>query len=351
MLGHLHTEFLKIMDEIKDGIRYAFQTKNDVTLAVSASGHGAMECACCNMVERGESVLVGVNGIWGERFADMVDRHEGVAHKLVKPYGQTYSLEEVEKALKEHQPTVAFFVHGDSSGGTVQNLVGLGDLCHKYNCLLIVDSVASLGGVPLLMDQWGIDVLYSCSQKVLSCPPGASPISFSEAAWKKVNSRKTRIRSFYLDITWLASYWECASLSRKYHHTSPIQTMYALREGLAILAEEGLEASWNRHKECAKLLHDGISDLHLEFLVANPEERLPTVTAIKVPDGVDWKFVVDYAMKQYKVEIAGGLGAMAGKVWRIGIQGYNATADNIRLVLRGLGEGLEQLRQQQSNKL
>ncbi|ELU05539.1 hypothetical protein CAPTEDRAFT_164164 [Capitella teleta] len=340
LLGHLHPEFVQIMDDCKSGIQYAFQTENPVTLAISGTGHAAMEAACCNLVEAGDVVLVLCAGIWGHRFADMVDRHDGVVKKLNKPAGETFSLSDIEQGLRAHNPKLLFVTHGESSSTTLQSLEGIGKLCHKFGCLVVVDSVAALGGVPLLQDAWELDVVYTGGQKVLSCPPGASPISFGPAAMKKVKSRKTKIRSFYLDINELANYWGCDGQPRRYHHTGPISNIYTLREALSILAEETLAKCWERHAKCAALLHDGLRQLGLELFVKNPECRLPTVTGIVVPPGVDWKKVADNAMAKYRVEISGGLGATAGKIWRVGLLGYNAEPENVKSVLSALKEGI-----------
>ncbi|KAH3827042.1 hypothetical protein DPMN_128970 [Dreissena polymorpha] len=343
MLGHLHPEFTQIMDEVKAGIQYAFQTGNKWTLCVSATGHGAMEAAATNLVEEGDVALVCENGLWGQRFADMAQRNGAVVVKLQKPMGTVFSLDEIEKGLTEHKPRVLFITHGESSGTTVQQLPGIGDLCHKHACLLLVDSVAAMGGVPLFMDSWGIDVMYTGAQKVLSAPPGASPISFSDRARQKVQSRKSPPRSYYFDMNHLANYWGCDGEARRYHHTGPISSVYAIREGLARLADVGLEKSWEIHSACAKMLHNGIEELGLELFVKDEAARLPCITGVRVPEGVNWKQVSDLAMKDYRVEISGGLGAMAGKIWRIGLMGYNCTPDNVRLVLRALKHGLEQV--------
>ncbi|XP_067659625.1 alanine--glyoxylate aminotransferase-like [Haliotis asinina] len=344
MLGHLHPEFTEIMDEVKAGIQYAFQTKNNWTFAISGTGHAAMEAMVVNLLEQGETALVCENGIWGLRFAEMVERNGSVAKKLLRPMGEVFTLSEIEEGLKANNPSILFITHGESSGSTAQPMEGLGDLCHKYNCLLVVDSVAAMGGVPILMDQMGIDALYSGSQKVLSAPPGAAPVSFSDRAREKIQNRKTKVRSYYFDANELSNYWGCDSGPRRYHHTGPISSFYALREGLARLAEEGLESSWARHKQCAEMLHDGVEKLGLQLLVKDKNVRNPCVNAILVPDGVNWKDVADYAMKNYRVEISGGLGSLAGKVWRVGVMGYNCTPDNVRLVLRALEEALKQCR-------
>ncbi|XP_052760161.1 alanine--glyoxylate aminotransferase-like [Mya arenaria] len=344
MLGHLHPEFTQIMDEVKEGIKYAFQTENTWTVCVSGTGHAAMEASVCNLVEEGDPVLVCENGLWGQRFADMVERHGAKVSKLCLPMGSVFALDAIEKGIKEHRPKVLFVTHGESSGTTVQRLQGIGKICHENDCLLIVDSVAAMGGVPLFMDKWEIDVLYTGAQKVLSAPPGASPISFSERARHKVESRKTKVRSYYFDMNELANYWGCDNQARRYHHTGPISSVYALREGLARLADVGLETSWETHKSCAEALLDGVEKLGLELLVKEKEHRLPCVTGILVPENVNWKLVTDFAMSKYRVEISGGLGAMAGRMWRVGLMGYNCTPDNVRLVLRALGDGLTSAR-------
>lgn len=344
LLGHLHPEFTQIMDEVKAGIQYAFQTKNQWTVCVSGTGHGAMEAACTNLLEPGETVLVCENGLWGQRFADMCTRNGAVVQKIVKPMGEVFTLQDVEAGLQQHKPVLVFVTHGESSGSTLQPLEGLGQLCHKYNSLLLVDSVAACGGVPLFVDDWEIDAIYTGAQKVLSAPPGASPLSFSERAKNKVLNRKTPIRSYYFDMTHLANYWGCDGTARRYHHTGPISSVYAIREGLARLAEEGLEKSWETHRKCAEMLWEGAEKLGLELLVQDKANRLPCVTGIKVPDGVNWKDVSDFAMKTYKVEISGGLGSQAGKIWRVGIMGYNATPENVQKVLQALDEGLKSVR-------
>ncbi|MBN3272701.1 SPYA protein, partial [Polyodon spathula] len=314
IIGHMHKELFEIMDDIKKGIQYAFQTKNELTLAISGSGHAAMEAALYNAVERGETVLIGINGIWGERAADISERMGADAKRLVKPPGECFTLQEIEQALSKHKPVLFFITHGESSTGIVHPLDGLGALCHKYNCLLLVDSVASLGGVPIYMDKQEIDILYTGSQKVLNAPPGTAPISFSERAKQKIFSRKTKPVSFYLDMGWLANYWACDGKPRIYHHTGPVSGFFALRESLAILAEQGLENTWKHHQEIAQYLHQGLEKLGLKLFVKDKNLRLPTVTTIAVPEGYDWRDITTYVMKSYSTEIAGGLGPLVGMV-------------------------------------
>ncbi|XP_037068168.1 serine--pyruvate aminotransferase-like isoform X1 [Pollicipes pollicipes] len=342
LLGHLHPEFCKIMDECKDGIRYMFQTENRVTLALSSTGHGGMEAVMCNMLEPGDTILIANNGIWGERSADMARRHGAVVHELKEPAGSAFFLQSIRAALDVYKPCLLFVTHGESSTGVVQNLEGIGDACKEHGCLFAVDTVASLGGTPFLADEWGVDVVYTGSQKVLGAPPGTAPISLSDAAWQKVVNRKTPIRSFYFDLTWLANYWGCDEGPRKYHHTGPISGVYALREALAVSCAAGLESLWERHSRCARRLFAGLAEIGLRPFVETESFRLPTVTTVSVPDGVNWKAVIGYCMNTYKVEIAGGLGPTAGKVWRVGLMGVNATEERVDLVLRALREALAQ---------
>ncbi|KAM9315360.1 alanine--glyoxylate aminotransferase [Gastrophryne carolinensis] len=341
VIGHMHPESFKIMDDIKLGIQYAFQTKNNLTLAVSGSGHCAMETAFFNVVEKGDVVLVASKGIWGERAADIAQRIGADVRLLSKPPGEAFTLNDVEKGLAEHKPSLFFITHGESSSGVVQPLDGLGDLCHRYKCLLLVDSVASLGGAPIYMDKQGIDILYSGSQKVLNAPPGTAPISFSEAASKKIFSRKSKPPSLYVDLTWLANYWGCDGKPRIYHHTGPVTNFYTLREGLAILAEKGLDQSWEQHRENALRFHKGLEDLGLKLFVKDPALRLPTVTTISVPEGYDWKEITAYIMKNHGIEITGGLGPSTGKVLRVGLMGYNSTKANVERVLSALRDALQ----------
>uniref|UniRef100_A0A8C4VTA5 Alanine--glyoxylate aminotransferase n=1 Tax=Gopherus evgoodei TaxID=1825980 RepID=A0A8C4VTA5_9SAUR len=323
LIGHLHKEMFQIMDEIKLGIQYAFQTQNPLTLAISGPGHCAMEAALLNTVEAGEVVLTAVNGIWGERATDISKRLGANVHQLVKPPGEYFALQEIEEALAQHKPSLFFITHGESSSGVLQPLDGFGELCHRYKCLLLVDSVASLGGAPILMDQQGIDILYSGSQKVLNAPPGSSPISFSERARKKIFSRRTKPPSFFLDMGWLANYWGCDDKPRMYHHTAPINSFFSLREGLAILAEQ--VSNGRRHSGQAGW----------------GKVRLPTITTFVLPEGYDWKEVTEFIMNKHAIEISGGLGPSAGKVLRIGLMGYNSTKFNVDRVLHALKDALQ----------
>ncbi|XP_051847675.1 alanine--glyoxylate aminotransferase [Antechinus flavipes] len=341
MIGHMHEEMFQIMDEIKDGIRYAFQTQNKVTLAISGSGHTAMETALFNVIEPGESVLVGVNGMWGQRVAEMAERMGGKVHQMVKAPGEYYTLQDVEKGLTQHKPVLLFLTHGESSSGVAQPLDGYGDLCHRHNCLLLVDSVASLGGAPIYMDKQGIDILYSGSQKVLNSPPGTSLMSFSEKARNKIFNRKTKPYSFNLDLKWLANFWGCDDNPRVYHHTTPVISLFGLREGLAALAEEGLEESWKKHQAATDYLYKELQKLGLQLFVKDPKVRLPTVTTVAIPPGYNWKDITSYLIKKHDIEITGGLGPSVGMVLRIGLLGCNATKANVDRVIRALKDALQ----------
>ncbi|XP_075773978.1 alanine--glyoxylate aminotransferase [Pelodiscus sinensis] len=341
LIGHLHKEMFQIMDDIKLGIQYAFQTQNPLTLAISGPGHCAMEAALLNAVEAGEVVLMAVNGIWGERATDISRRLGADVRQLVKAPGEYFALSEIEEALAQHQPCLFFITHGESSSGVLQPLAGLGELCRRHECLLLVDSVASLGGAPILMDQQGIDILYSGSQKVLNAPPGSAPISFSERARKKIFSRRTKPPSFFLDMGWLANYWGCDDKPRMYHHTGPVNSFFSLREGLAMLAEQGLQNSWKLHKETSLHLYEGLQQLGLQLFVKEQEARLPTITTFVLPEGYDWQEVIAFIMNKHAIEISGGLGPSAGKVLRIGLMGYNSTKFNVDRVLHALKDALQ----------
>merc|ERR1711872_47789 len=340
-LGHLHPEFTKIMDDIKAGVQYIFQTKNPMSLALSATGHAAMECVMVNMLEPGTTILVANNGIWGQRSQDMANRQGAEVKEVTTPAGTNFSLSTLEAAVEKHKPDILFITHGESSTGVVQPLEGVGAMCHAHNCLLAVDTVASLGGVSVQADELEIDVIYTGSQKVLGVPPGTAPISFSPKAVAYFESRTKPPCSFYLDLSWLGQYWNCwEGKGRIYHHTGPVNTMHGLREGLALVAEEGLENCWRRHRLAADHLQTGVRELGLEMFVEDPKSRLPTVNTIKVPEGIDFMAVCQHAMKNHLVEISGGLGPSAGKVWRIGVMGNNANIETVSKVLVAFKEAL-----------
>lgn len=343
----------QIMDEIKEGIQYIFQTRNELTLALSASGHGGIEAVMCNLLEPGEKVLIATNGIWGYRAANMAQRYGANVIQVKTQPGNNFTLELLENALMKHKPVLLFIVQGESSTGVYQPLDGLGEICHRYNCLLAVDTVASLGGVPVKADEIGIDAIYTGSQKVLGAPPGITPISFSERAKQKLFNRKTEVKVYYLDMKILGDYWACFDKNRPrvYHHTISTTLLYGLREALAMVCEEGMNSVIERHQKCADQLYKGLERMGLELFVGDKLKRLPTVTTIQVPNDVDWKDVTAYAMKTYLLEISGGLGPTANKVFRIGLMGYNATPEKVDLVLEILKESLDYSRKHPKAKL
>ncbi|XP_031840419.1 alanine-glyoxylate aminotransferase [Nomia melanderi] len=342
VLGHLHPEIYQLKDEIKAGLQYLFQTKNRLTLVISASGHGALEACLGNLLEPGDKILIVKCGIWGERAIDMAQRI-GVSVALIETdHDKAVTLEQLESALKLHRPQAVFMVHAESSTGLKQPLEGFGDLVHKYDALLIVDVVASLGGEPFFMDSWGVDAAYTASQKVLGAPAGLSPISLSPRAEEKLFRRKTKPFSFYWDLTILGVYWKCfGNKDGVYHHTASATLLYGLREALAEIAEEGLPNTWARHAAAAVRLRKGLELRGLQCYVKNPRYQLSTVISIELPPGVSDEIIVQRAMQSYKVEISKGLGPTVGKILRIGLLGINARPEKVDLVLRALDEGLK----------
>lgn len=341
LLGHLHPDFCVIMDDVKKGIKFLFQTENGMTLALCASGHGGMECTIINSCEAGETILIATNGIWGDRAADIANRAGVKTVILEGTAGKSFNLAEIEAKIAEVKPKAFFITHGESSTGVLQNLEGIGAICHKYGALCLVDSVAACGGVPMKMDEWEIDILYTGSQKVLSAPPGVTPISFSNRAREAMKSRKTPIQSWYFDMNILGRYWNVDGQPRFYHHTGAVSGLFALREALAEFAAVDLETTWARHQKCADMLQQGLADMGLEMYVSNKADRLPTVNTIKIPAGFPWAKVNGYLMEKYAIEIAGGLGPSAGQVWRVGLMGYNCTEINVKLILEKLKEAIE----------
>ncbi|XP_064798002.1 alanine--glyoxylate and serine--pyruvate aminotransferase b [Oncorhynchus masou masou] len=342
IIGHLHPEMYEIMNDIKKGIQYAFQTQNNMTIAMSGSGHAAMECAVFNTVEPGESVLVAVNGIWGERVAEIAERMGANVHIMVKAPGGVFSNGEIEKALAKHKPVLFFLTHGESSAGLAHPVDGIGDLCRKHNTLFLVDTVASLGASPIFMDQQNIDILYTGSQKALNAPPGTAPISFNERACQKMFNRKTKPVSYLFDMAHLSNYWgNDGQPARLYHHTGPVSGFFSLRESLAILAEKGLEESWRHHREVAGYLWKGLEDMGLKLFIQNKDLRLPSVTTIAIPEGYNWREMLQYIMKHHNMEMTGGLGPSTGMVLRVGLMGYNCQKTNADMALAALADALK----------
>ncbi|NJP20689.1 MAG: alanine--glyoxylate aminotransferase family protein [Hydrococcus sp. CRU_1_1] len=337
-LGHLDPRYLELMDEIQTLLRYAWQTDNPMTISVSGTGSAAMEATLANAVEPGDVVLVGVMGYFGHRLVDMASRYGADVQKLTKPWGEVFSLDELRKGLETHRPAILALVHAETSTGARQPLEGVGELCSEFNCLLLVDTVTSLGGVPLSLDKWGIDLAYSCSQKGLGCPPGLAPFSMSPRAWDKLQRRRSQVANWYLDMNLLSCYW---GQERVYHHTASSNMNYGLREALRLVAEEGLESRWQRHQTNVQFLWQGLAELGLACHVQK-EFRLPTLTTVQVPEGIDSKAVARQLLTEYNIEIGLGLGELAGKVWRIGLMGYNSRRENIILLLEAIARILSQ---------
>ncbi|BDQ64559.1 MULTISPECIES: pyridoxal-phosphate-dependent aminotransferase family protein [Shewanella] len=339
-VGHLDPLFVAMMDELKSLIQYAFQTKNEMTMAVSAPGSAGMETCFVNLVEPGEKVIVCRNGVFGERMRQNVERVGAIAVLVDNEWGTPVDPAAVEAALKAN-PDAKFlaFVHAETSTGALSDAKTLCALAKQYGCLSIVDAVTSLGGVELKVDEWGIDAIYSGSQKCLSCVPGLSPVSFSPAAVEKLKNRKTPVQSWFLDQSLVMAYWTSAGGKRSYHHTAPVNALYALHESLRLLAAEGLENAWKRHQDMHLVLRAGLEKLGLKFVVAE-DSRLPQLNAIYIPEGVDDAAVRARLLKDYNLEIGAGLGALAGKAWRIGLMGFGARRENVALCLRALEEVL-----------
>ena len=339
-VGHLDPLFVAMMDELKSLIQYAFQTKNEMTMAVSAPGSAGMETCFVNLVEPGEKVIVCRNGVFGERMRQNVERVGAIAVLVDNEWGTPVDPAAFEAALKAN-PDAKFlaFVHAETSTGALSDAKTLCALAKQYGCLSIVDAVTSLGGVELRVDEWGIDAIYSGSQKCLSCVPGLSPVSFSPAAVEKLKNRKTPVQSWFLDQSLVMAYWTSAGGKRSYHHTAPVNALYALHESLRLLAAEGLENAWKRHQDMHLVLRAGLEKLGLKFVVAE-DSRLPQLNAIYIPEGVDDAAVRARLLKDYNLEIGAGLGALAGKAWRIGLMGFGARRENVALCLRALEEVL-----------
>ncbi|MEO3878846.1 pyridoxal-phosphate-dependent aminotransferase family protein [Rheinheimera fenheensis] len=334
-VGHLDPLFIGMMDELKQLLQYAFQTRNEMTLAVSAPGSAGMETCFVNLLEPGDTVIVCRNGVFGERMRQNVERCGAIAITVDNAWGEPVNPQQVEAALKANpQAKYLAFVHAETSTGALSDAKTLCALAQQYGCLSIVDAVTSLGGVELRVDDWGIDAIYSGSQKCLSCVPGLSPVSFSAKAVERIIARKQPVQSWFLDQSLVMSYWS-GGAKRSYHHTAPVNALYALHESLRLLADEGLEQSWQRHKDMHQLLKQGLTELGLKFVVAEPY-RLPQLNSVYIPAGVDDASVRKQLLQQYNLEIGAGLGELTGKAWRIGLMGYAARRENVALCLKAL---------------
>jgi len=337
--GHLDPEFVRLMDEIKLLLRATFRTENDLTFAISAPGSIGMETSVINLVEPGDTIIICVNGVFGGRMVSMAERAGAKVVKVATPWGRAVDLEGVEAALKANPGTrVVAFVQAETSTGALSDAKALSALAHQYGALSLCDAVTSLAGVPLEVDAWGIDAVYSATQKCLSAPPGLSPVSYSSRAVERVKARKTPVVSWFQDLALVMSYWGSGGNStarRTYHHTAPVNALFGLHESLLILHEEGLEASWARHARVHKLLADGLEALGFRYVV--PEgERLPQLNSVWIPEGIDDAAGRGRLLNEFGVEIGGGLGDFAGKVWRIGLMGQSCSEQHVERVLNAL---------------
>ena len=328
-IGHLDEAYLELMSDVQKLLRYSWQCNNRVTLPMSGTGSAAMEASIANFIEEGEKILIAKKGYFGDRLIDMASRYKAEVYVTEKNWGDAFSLEEIEFEIEKIKPSIFAIVHAETSTGVLQPLEGIGEICRKNNCLFLVDAVTSLGAVELFIDKWQIDLAYSCSQKGLSCPPGLSPFTMNERAEEKLKNRKSKVPNWYLDLSLLNKYW---GSDRVYHHTAPVNMNYAIREGLRLIAKEGLRNIWDRHLLNSQKLYNGLAELGLELHVAE-QFRLPTLTTVKIPSDVDGDAFRNQLLKNHGIEIGNGLGTLSGKIWRIGLMGYNSSSENVDKLL------------------
>ena len=347
IMGHLDPDFIRVMDDVMEMLRIMFKTSNPLTLPISGTGTAGMEAALCNVIEPGDTVVIATNGYFGNRMADIASRCGGEVHVVESPWGKPVGpdLSALEQELGNHRKIKAIcVVHGETSTGVLNPLPDIANLAHRYEALLIADVVTTLGGENMDLDGWGVDICHSATQKCLGAPPGLAPISLSPKAEKVLSERKTPVQSFYLNLANLATYWS-ENPNRVYHHTAPISMIYALREALRMAMEEGLEERVQRHARVASALRAGLEALGLE-LFADPDHRLNPLTTVMVPEGVNDANVRRGLLRDYGIEISGGLGQIAGRVWRVGLMGESCRESNVLSFLSALerilpGEGYE----------
>lgn len=335
LVGHLDPQFIQIMDEVKEMTRQLFQTDNQITSVISATGSAGMETCFVNLLEPGDEVLVCVNGIFGNRMCDIAQRCGAKLIRLDTPWGKPADPTQVKEFLEKYSPKVVAIVHAETSTGVLQPLQEISYLVHEAGALFLVDAVTSLAGTSVKVDEWGIDAIYSGSQKCISAPPGLSPVSFSHNALKIMDSRKTKVQSWYLDMSMIRNYW--AGAKRAYHHTGPVSMIYSFHEALRIVLEEGLEKRFERHLYNHQLLRDGLEGMGFDFVV-EPEFRTPMLNVVRIPPGYDDATIRTRLLNEYNIEIGAGLGDFAGKVWRIGLMGESCTKNHINMLLSALKE-------------
>jgi alanine-glyoxylate transaminase / serine-glyoxylate transaminase / serine-pyruvate transaminase len=331
-VGHLDPYYLRIMDELQAMLREVFRTKNRMTMAISGTGSAGQEACVVNLVEPGERVLVCVNGVFGGRLADMAERAGAAVTKIERPWGEVFTAAEVKEALARVKPQVVAIVLAETSKGAWQPIEEIAAAVRDAGAMLILDTVTALGGISVEIDKWQVDAVYAGTQKCLSCPPGLAPVSFNERAVEKILKRREKVRSWYLDVSLIASYW---GGDRVYHHTAPINMSYALHEALRLVLEEGLEACFARHRRNHEALRAGLAAIGIEY-ATQAGHALPQLNAVRVPAGVDDAAVRKGLLERFGVEIGAGLGAFNGKVWRIGLMGYASRESNVLVLLAAL---------------
>lgn len=336
-IGHLDPRFIELMDEIKRLLQYAFQTQNELTMPISGPGTAGMECCVVNLVEPGDRVLVAVNGVFGGRLKEMIERCGGLPIVVEDDWGSPIDPNKVADVLKkESNIKIAAFVHAETSTGALSDVKTLVEIAHRHGCLTIVDAVTSLGGVPVKVDEWNIDAIYSGSQKCLSCAPGLSPISLNDRAVQVLKNRRSRVQSWFMDLNLVMSYWG-GGARRTYHHTAPINALYGLHEALLMLREEGLENAWARHRKNHLALKSGLEAMGLRLLVKETAQ-IPQLNAVAIPEGCDEAEVRRRLLDDYNIEIGAGLGKMAGQIWRVGLMGCSSSPENVACFLAALQE-------------
>lgn len=338
-VGHLDPWFSMFMDDLKELLRMALRTRNALTFPVSAPGSAGMETCFVNLVEPGDKVVVVVNGVFGKRMIENVVNCGGIPVAVEFDWGTTVDPSRIDEALAANPDAkILAFVHAETSTGVATDAAAISAIAHRHGCLVLMDAVTSVAGIPVEVDAWEIDAVYSGTQKCLSCPPGLSPVSFSDRAVQAVKDRKVPVQSWFLDLTKVMAYWDGTG-GRSYHHTAPVNALYGLHESLVMLAEEGIENSWARHAAMHQELRTGLEALGLEFFVP-AESRLPQLNAVKVPDGVNEAAVRAHVLQRYGLEIGAGLGALAGKIWRIGLMGQTAQRSSVTLCVEAMRDAL-----------
>ena len=332
-VGHLDPQFLAVLNGVREMLQAVFQTRNPLTLAVSGTGSAGMETCVVNLIEPGDAMLVCIAGVFGQRMRDVAERAGAKVTAIEVPWGKVFAAEQIEEAMAKHGPfKVVGMVQAETSTGAAQPIEEISRVVHRAGGLLLVDAVTSLGGMEVNVDGWGIDACYSGTQKCLSCPPGLAPVTFSAAAEKVIATRKSKVQSWYLDMNMVRQYW---GTERLYHHTAPINMVYALYEALRLVLEEGLAARWARHRRCHELLKAELEAMGIRFL-ADPEHQLPMLNAVAAPEGVDEAAVRKRLLEEFAIEIGGGLGVYKGKAWRIGLMGETATEAKVRRLVAAL---------------